>query len=104
MSKNPNRELDALEEKLLAADEDFEDFYAQILAEFGEKPEDAVEAPMQIPEKAVEEVPVPNAYADKHQKAAPMKKDHSIRNLIIFIIIELMGIAGVALWWILRLL
>ena len=99
-----NKELNELEEKLLSADQDFEDFYAQILEEFGEKPAKPVESPRQAPEAPVKAAPVPNAYADKQPQAVPMKKDHSIRNLIILIIAELMGIAAVVVWWILRLL
>ena len=35
---------------------------------------------------------------------APVKKEKGIRGLVILICFELLGIAAVALWWLLRLL
>ena len=107
----PNKELQDLEEQLRALehkDDDFEDFYAGILAEFGEKTpneEDYLKGLMKEKPKAARPAPVnTNTYADKQRKAAPVKKDHSIRNLSIVIVLELLGIGGVIAWWILRLL
>ena len=95
--------MDTPEKELLTPEEtpeDFESVYASLLEEFGEQPEaEGEEAPEQQ-----SEAPDPdrNAYADK--QVPPAKKDNSIRNLTVLIILELLAIAGVIGWWISRLL
>ena len=96
MNENPNKIL-------FSTDEEFEQFYAQIVAEFGDTPAQEPELPRE-PAAVSQPAPVPNAYADRQHQAVPLKKDRSIRNLTILIVIELLGIAAVAAWWVLRLL
>lgn len=114
MFEDSNKELKFLEEELLALDkkdEEFEAFYAEIFEEYGEKTpseEDFLkdlltEKPKRTAQAQRSQPAAHNAYADQ-KKTAPVKKDHSIRNLTIIIILELMGIAGVAAWWLIRLL
>lgn len=107
----PNKELRELEEQLHALehkDDEFESFYAGILAEFGEKtPNEEEYLKGLMADKPRNSRPAhvnTNTYADKQRKAAPVKKDHSIRNLSILIVLELLGIGGVIAWWLLRLL
>ena len=105
MFENPNKNMEDMEQQLLAAEneaEDFESFFAQIMDEFGDKSaaEDK-ETQNDQPEERNEAAPV---CQDKQAKAAPVKKDHSIRNLTALIVLELLGIAGVAAWWVMKLL
>ena len=102
MFDDPQKELKRLEEQLLKTetDDDFEQFYQDIFEEFG-TPEEVQPAPKRVN-------PAPKAkvstYADTPRAVAPPKQDKSIRNLGIVIFAECLGIAAVALWWVLRLL
>ena len=105
MIDEPNKEL----ETTTMSDEDFESFFSEICEEFGEDPQSEEEYLKEMlsdgkapsAEPAAPETP---DYADQHKNAAPVKKDHSIRNLTILVALEVLGIIGVALWWVLRLL
>ena len=104
MRNDPNQDLQTLNQQ----DADFEAFYADILDEFGEETtseEDFLKELMMEPsQEDVRPAADHHAYADRQKKEAPLKKDHSIRNLTILIFMELLGIVGVAAWWIIRLL
>ena len=109
MIDDPKQELQNLQEQLHALeqkDEEFEDFYAGILEEFGKKtPNEEDYLKDLLTDKPKNSRPVhTNTYADQQKKTPPVKKDHSIRNLTILIVIELLGIGGVVAWWLLRLL
>ena len=113
MFDDPKKELQALEEELQALskkDEDFEDFYAKIYDEFGDKTPSEEDIVRELLNDHPQKQEVPPAagsdstYADKEKKAVPEKKDNSIRNLCLLISLELLGIAGVAAFWFLRLL
>ena len=108
MFEDPKKELtdlDAVLRSLDQKDEVFEDFYAKILDEFGggtPAPEQNRKAPR--PAAPVQDPqPADSAYADR-KKAPPAKKDKSVRNLSILIIMELLGIAAVAAYWCWRLM
>ena len=105
MFDDPKKELQQLEEQLLALepDEDFERFYEDIYSEFGEEPADE-NGPMQDLKLETPRRPQSNAYSDSTRYAAPVKKDNSIRNLTILACVETLGIVAVVLWWVLRLL
>ena len=87
-------------------DEEFELFYADIYKEFGPQAEAAKT-------NLVQDVPVrktpnpaqkmPGSVEHPAQAPAPVKKSNN-RGLIVLICLELLGIAGVAAWWVLRLL
>ena len=127
MFDDPKKELKRLEEQLLAAemsDDDFERFYEEIYDEFGEKEPAAQED--DYLKDLLEDVPVRNysnnygktpqasaakkpqasrdTYTDSSRYAAPVKKDRSIRTLTIIACLETLGIVGVVLWWVLRIL
>ena len=88
-------------------DEEFERFYAEIYKEFG--PKDEVKNTDMLKDVPVRRIPGPYdepakktvAYADR---PAPRKKKQNVRGLVAIICLELLGIAGVAAWWVLRLL
>lgn len=105
MFDDPKKELQQLEEQLLALepDEDFERFYEEIYGEFGE---DAPEESTQMQNLLVEKPnrAHANTYTDATRYAAPVKKDNSIRNLTILACVETAGIVAVVLWWVLRLM
>ena len=100
MFDDPQKELKQLEEQLLQNEMDddaFERFYHEILEEFGSGSEQ--EAPRAVAPKART-----GAYKDTPRAVAPKKKQKGVRGLVILICLELLGIAGVVLWWMLRLL
>ena len=102
MFDDPQKELKRLEEELLKNemdDETFEQFYHDIVEEFG--PGEEEEAPVA---RAVAPKKKTNAYADAPRAVALPKKQKGVRGLVITICLELIGIAAVALWWITRLL
>ena len=104
MIDEPNKELDTP----VMDDEDFELFYSKICDEFGDKPQSQEEYLKEMlsgeDEAAGAEAPEEQAGTAEKKQAAPVKKDHSIRNLTVLIVLEVLGILGVAAWWILRLL
>ena len=119
MFDDPKKELQWMEEQLLAEkddDDDFELFYKEILDEFGEKEPAAAEDTYL--KDLLDDVPVHstsgsygqkpqntrNTYADSTRYAAPVKKDKSIRTLTVIACLETLGIVGVVIWWLLRIL
>lgn len=113
MFENPKDDLQELEKHLHNLDnkdEDFEDFYAKIFDEFGDKTpseEDTIKELLaeHPPRKVQPSGKGKVTYADNKQKQAEsVKKDKSIPALTVLIVVELLGIVGVAAWWILHLL
>ena len=100
MFDNPQKELKQLEEQLLKNEMDddaFERFYREIYEEFGTDREQ--EAPRAVAPKTKN-----GAYKDVPRAVAPRKKEKGVRGLVFLICLELLGIAGVILWWLQRLL
>lgn len=122
MFDDPKKELERLEEELLAADnkdDEFERFYADIFDEFGAQPK--AEKPAAQPLK--EGRNYANGYGTRPEKAAPRKEETAedyqdtdrrsvpVRKkkkgnggLVLLAILECLGIIGVVLWWVLRIL
>ena len=104
MFDNPNEELQKLEQQLLAAEEkgdDFESFYQDILSEFGPG------APSQSPRKsapAQKQTHSANAKKKPAGKTKKKKKKKSLKGLVITLCLECVGILGIILWWLLRML
>jgi hypothetical protein len=97
MFDDPQKELKRLEEQLLKTeDDDFEQFYQKIFEEFG--PVEEQEQPAAVQKKKT------STYADIPRAVAPKKKGKGVRGLLILICLECLGIAGVILWWVLRLI
>ena len=97
MFDNPRKELERLEEELLKnspEDEDFEGFYQDVFDEFG--PTEETPAASQIKWLG-------RTYADIPRAVAPEQKQR-VAGLVVLICLELVGIAGVAAWWLLRIL
>ena len=80
-------------------DEEFERFYAQIYAEFG--PQSSGENTDLLKDVPVRRIPGPYDEIPEEQ-AQPKQK--GIAGLLVLICLELLGIAGVAAWWVLNLL
>ena len=105
MFKRSNEELRRLEEQLLAVEEpeveeeDFDLLYEEILEEFGP---DHVSQPPQKKTHRREENPY--TYTDNAEKRKPKKKRRSIRSMLLILGLECLGILGVLLWWVLRIL
>ena len=104
MFDDPQKELKRLEEELLKDemnDDEFEQFYQDIFEEFGpvEEEEQPVRAQTAQPPKVKT-----STYADAPREVAPKKQEKGIRGLKITICLECIGIIGVVLWWILRIL
>ena len=105
MFKRSNEELRRLEEQLLAVEEpemeeeDFDLLYEDLLEEFGPG---RVSQPPQKKTHTRED----NAYTytDNAEKRKPRKKRRSIRSLLLILGLECLGILGVLLWWVLRIL
>ncbi len=102
MFDDPKKELQMLEEELLRSeekDEDFERFYSEIYAEFGDQTQNSTAAqPHRTqPRKAPAHTP------DSRYVPAPPKKK-GIRGLVILACLETLGIVGVVLWWVLKIL
>ena len=119
MVDTPRNEMNELEETLKALenkDEKFESFYADLLSEFGDEQETVKEAPSAAPveeeipgEFVFKQTPVgyvanKEPYQDQKKAAPKQKKDRSIPVLTTIIILELLGIAGVAAYWFLKLM
>ena len=131
MFDDPKKELERLEEELLAAeapDDEFEQMYSEILEEFGEKEPTTDEEylrdmmteppvrnhangygtrPVQNRSASANPRPAvrPNVYEDTAARSVPAPKKSKVnRNLMIAICVECLGIAGVVVWWMLRLM
>ena len=126
MFDNPEKELERLEEELLAAedkDDDFERFYAEIYGEFGaapaaeEAPQEQIDQPRQEgrnyangygtrPEKPVtRREETAEDYEDTDSRSVPVrKKKKGNGGLVLLACLECLGIIGVVLWWVLRIL
>ena len=133
MFDNPKKELERLEEQLLAAEaeepeEDFESLYDDIYEEFGtEEPYEMDDELMQM--LGCTDVPIRNYsnnygeadrdfarrsagfdapeedyYMDSDRYVAAPKKKKGIRGLMIFACIEAILIIALAAWWLGRLL
>lgn len=105
MFDDPKKELQELEDQLLALepDEDFERFYEDIFQEFGTEPTEEQTHMKNL----LDEFPIQKqtgTYVDNSRFAEPVKKDNSIRNLTIVACLETLGIIGIVLWWLLRLM
>jgi hypothetical protein len=110
MFDNPNEELQKLEQQLLAAEEkgdDFESFYQDILSEFGP------ESQKQPPRQSAPAASAKHAYSDQPKKKSgkpsgkkktKKKKKKSLKGLVITLCLECVGILGIILWWLLRML
>jgi len=103
MFDDPKKELERLEEELLKyeqKDEEFERFYADIFQEFGEPEEPRAVAPEK---KRSAAAPRNMTYADTPRAVAPAKKK-SNKGLVILLCMELIGILGVAGYWLAKFL
>ena len=101
MFDDPKKELQRLEEELLKyeeKDEEFEKFYQDIFREFGEPEEARAVAPQRSAA-----APRNMAYADI-PRAVAAKPKKSNRGLLIALCMELLGILGVAAYWLVKLL
>ena len=110
MFDDPKKELQRLEEELLAADvseeallaedmskEEFDLMYDEILEEYGATPQAQPEqAPTAITPDA------DDSYIDYDQYIQPTAKSN--RGLVIAICLESLGIVGLVIWWLVRLL
>ena len=114
MFDDPKKALELLEEELQTiekTDDAFERFYSELYEEFGPKA-----AEEETPEDLLEDVPVrriPGPYDNKkasrsdyadHRTVQPVRKHKSNAPLVLLIILECLGIAGVVAWWVMRLL
>jgi hypothetical protein len=105
MFKRSNEELRRLEQQLLAVEEpqveeeDFDLLFEELLEEFG--PEQEAETPKKKTHRKNSD-PV-YTYTD-HAEPPHRKKRRSIRGLLVTLALECLGIVGVLLWWMLRIL
>ena len=122
MFDDPKKELERLEEELLAADkkdDEFERFYADIFDEFGTEPKVEETAPQPQksgrnyangygtrPEKAEpRKAETAEDYQDTDRRSAPArKKKKGNGGLVLLACLECLGIIGVVLWWVLQIL
>ena len=84
------------QEPFVERDEEFEAFYQDILKEFG--PDSKPRRKTSSTKKTAKA----NAYSDS--KPAKAKKEKGVKGLVITLCLEMLGIVGVVLWWILRIL
>jgi len=100
MFDDPQKELKRLEEELLQQeqkDEEFERFYHDIFEEFGAAEEEQPRAVApETPKKK-------SAYADTPRAVAPAKKKRNT-GLVITLCLEIVGILGVAGYWLVKFL
>ena len=100
MFDDPQKELKRLEEELLLheqKDEEFERFYHDIFEEFGTAEE---EQPRAVAPEAPKKK---SAYADTPRAVAPAKKKRNT-GLVITLCLEILGILGVAAYWLMKFL
>ena len=103
MFDDPKKELQRLEEELLKfeqKDDEFEQFYQDIFSEFGEPEESRAAAP--APRKSAN-TPRNMTYTDV-PRAVAAKPKKSNKGLVILLCIEIAGIAGIAGYWLMKLL
>ena len=103
MFDDPKKELQRLEEELLKhdqKDEEFERFYQDIFREFGEPEEPRAVAP-KAPNKA--NAPRNMTYADTPRAVAATPKK-SNKGLLILLGVEIVGILGIAGYWLMKFL
>ena len=104
MFKRSNEELHRLEEQLLAVEEpeveeeDFDLLYEELLEEFGP---DRVSQPQKKTHRNTNSA---YTYTDNAEKHRPQKRRRSIRGLLVVLCLEALGIMGVMLWWVVRIL
>ena len=106
MFDNPNEELKKLEDQLLAveaANDDFEALYSDILNEFGPETAPSKQKSISSQKKPSKNPPSAGKTAKSGKKKAHKKKK-GIKGLVITLCLEIAGVIGVILWWILRLL
>ena len=104
MFDDPKKELQRLEDELLKfeqKDDDFEKFYQDIFREFGEPAEERAAAPAASEKE--EDAPRNMTYADVPRAVAATPKK-SNRDLLILLGVEIIGILGVAGYWLVKLL
>lgn len=106
MFKRSNEELRRLEEQLLAVEEpevdeeDFDLLYEELLEEFG--PGHVSQPPQK---KTHRQEDNDYTYTDNAEKRKPRKKKRrSIRSMLLILGLECLGILGVLLWWVIRIL
>ena len=105
MFDNPNEELQKLEQQLLAAEEkgeDFESFYQDILNEFGPGSQSQSTQKSAPAQKQTLSANGKKKPAGKSKKKKKKKK--SLKGLVITLCLECVGILGIILWWLLRML
>ena len=104
MFKRSNEELRRLEEQLLAVEEpeveeeDFDLLYEELLEEFGP---DQVSQPKKKTHKTANSG---YTYTDNAEQHRPHKHRRSIRGLLVALCLEALGIMGIMLWWVVRIL
>ena len=111
MIHDPKKAMEELEAQLKAVektDDDFERLYRDLYKEFGRKPVKEEPAEDLLNDVPVRRIPGPydkpvakSDYADQHRT---VRKDKDIPKLMLLICLELLGIAGIVAWWIIRLL
>ena len=102
MFDDPKKELEQLEKELLKfeeKDDEFERFYQDIFAEFGEAEEPRAVAPQAKKANA----PRNMTYADTPRAVAATPKK-SNKGLVLLLLIEIAGILGVVGYWLMKFL
>ena len=106
MFDDPKKELQRLEEELLKheqKDDEVERFYQDIFREFGEPEEQRAVAPAAPRKDDSSNSPRNMTYADTPRAVAATPKK-SNRGLLILLCIEIVGILGVAGYWLMKFL
>ena len=94
MFDDTKKELQKLEQKLLQQEDDFEDFYRDVLKEFGTD-ENRTDPTRRKPSR--------RSYGDT-PRAVVVPKKKSIKGLLLTVVLELIGISALALYWIMQVL
>ncbi len=105
MFDDPKKELQFLEEELLRSeekDEEFERFYSEIYAEFGDHSQEDLLKDNPAAEQPQRPQRTPYTDDTRYVPAPPKKK--GIKGLVILACLETLGIVGVVLWWVLKIL
>lgn len=129
MFDDPKKELQRLEDELLKAemnDEEFERFYSDLYEEFGPKEEDLLagspakkvrnyangygqtnqpKQPGAVRQSGNGQKPASRpTYSDSHRSAAPAKKEKGIKGLVITACCLSLAIVAIVIYWIIFLL